>query len=162
MIIVVVYVYDIIFTSDLQIVSVNFSSDMNKEFEISLLGELTFFLGLQVYQSEKWIFILQNKYIKAMLKKFKLEDSNSVSTPMVTNCKLSKDDDSLEVYHTMYIYMIGRLLYVTATRPDVMQVVGLVARFQSILKETHVNIVERILKYLKGTMDYGLWYPKSQ
>ena len=131
MIIVVVYVDDIIFGSDLQIMSVNFASDMKKEIEMSMLGELTFFLGLQVYQSDKGIFISQTKYIKDMLKKFKMEDSKPVSTPMVTSCKLRKDDEFLEVYHIMYRYMIGSLLYVTTTRPDVMQVIGLVSRFQS-------------------------------
>ena len=100
---------------------------MNKEFKMSMLGELTFFLGLQVYQIDKGIFISQTKYIKDMLKIFK--DSKPIGTPMITCCKLSKDDESLEVYHTMFRSIIGSLLYVTATRPDVMQVVGLVARF---------------------------------
>ena len=86
MIIIVVYVDDIIFGSDLQIPSVKFSSEMKKEFEMSMLGELTFFLGLQVSQSEKGIFISQTKYIKEMLKKFKMEESKLVSTPMVIGC----------------------------------------------------------------------------
>ena len=81
---------------------------------------------------------------------------------MITGCKLSKDDESLEVDHTMYRSMIGSLLYVTATWLDVMQVVGLVYRFHSSPKETHVTVVKIIFKYFKGTMDYGLWYPKSQ
>ena len=85
-----------------------------------MLGELTLFLGLQVYQKEKGIFISQNKYIKDMLKRFKMEDSKAVGTLMITGCKLSKDDESLEVDHTMYRSMIGSLLYVTATRPYVM------------------------------------------
>ena len=80
---------------------------------------------------------------------------------MVTGCKLSKDDESLEVDHTMYRSMIGSPLYVTDTKPDVMQVVGVVSRFQSAPKETHLAVVKRILIYLKGTIDYGLWYPKS-
>ena len=75
---------------------------------------------------------------------------------MVTGCKLSKDDESLEVDHTMYKSMIGILLYVTTTRPYVMHVVGLVSRFQSTPKETHVAAVKRMLRYLKGTMDYGI------
>ena len=81
---------------------------------------------------------------------------------MIICCKLSKDNESLEVEHTMYIFMIGSLLYVIATRPDVIQVVGLVSRFQSSPKETHVTAVKIIFKYLKGTMEYGLWYPKIQ
>ena len=103
----------------------------------------------------------QTKYIKDMLKKFKMEESKPVSTPMVTSCKLSKNDESLEVDHTMYRSMIGSLLYVTTTRPDAMQDAGLVSRFQSTPKETHVVVVKRILRYLKAIVDYGLWYPKG-
>ena len=97
MIIATFYVDDIIFGSNLQILSVNFASEMNKEFEVSMLGELKFFLGLQVYQWDKGIFISQTKYIKDMLKKFKMEDSKPVNTPMTTRCKLRKNDESLEV-----------------------------------------------------------------
>ena len=79
---------------------------------------------------------------------------------MVTGSKFIKDDESLEVYHTMYRSIIGSLLYVTSTILDVMQVVGLVSIFQSTPKETHVAAIKIILKYIKGTMDYGLWYPK--
>ena len=80
---------------------------------------------------------------------------------MVMGCKLRKDDESLEVDHTTYRSMIGSLLYVTTTRPDVMQDLGLVSIFQSAPKETHDASVKIILRYLKGTVDYGLWYPKS-
>ena len=80
---------------------------------------------------------------------------------MVTGSKFIKDDESLEVDHTMYRSIIGSLLYVTSTRLDVMQVVGLVSIFQSTPKETHVAAIKIILKYIKGTVDYGLWYPKS-
>ena len=95
-----------------------------------------------------------------MSKTFKMEDYKPISTHMVTGCELSKHDESLEVYHTMYRSMIGSLLYVTNTRPDVIQVVGLVSRLQLAPKETHVAAVKRIRRYLKGTVDYGLWYPK--
>ena len=111
MIILVVYVDDIIFGSNLQFLSVDFSSEMKKEFKMSMLGELAFFLGLQVYQTNEGIFISQTKYIKDMLKKFKMEDSKPIGTPMVTGCKLNKDDESLQVDHTMFRSMIGSLLY---------------------------------------------------
>ena len=101
MIIVVGYVDDIIFGSNLQILSVNFASEMKEEFEMSMFDELTFFLGLKVYQIDKGIFISQMKYIKDMLKRFNMEEYKPVSTPMITGCKLSMDDESLEVDHTM-------------------------------------------------------------
>ena len=155
MIIVVGYVDDIIFASNLQILSLDFASEMKNEFEMSMLGELTFFIGLQVHQTNEGIFISQTNYIKDMLKIFSMEDSKSVSTPMIIGCKLSKDDVSLEVDNTMYRSMIVSMLYVTATRLDVMQDAGLVPRFQSIPKETHVTAVKSISNYLKGTMEYG-------
>ena len=96
-----------------------------------------------------------------MLKKFEMEDCKPVSTPMITSCKLSKDDESKEVDQKLYSSMIGSLLYVTTSRPDVMQAVGLVARFQANPKEGHVLAIKRIFRYLKGTTEFGLWYPKG-
>ena len=87
MIVVVVYVDDIIFGSNLTIMRGKSATKMKEEFEMYMLGEIYFFLGLQVTQSEKGIFISQTKYIKEMLKKFQMEDTKPVSTPMVTGCK---------------------------------------------------------------------------
>jgi hypothetical protein len=100
---------------------------MQNEFEMSLLGELSFFLGLQIHQSNQGIFISQTKYIREMLKRFGMEDCKPVITPMQTSCKLRKDDDSKSTDQRKYRSMIGSLLYVTASRPDVMQEVGQVA-----------------------------------
>jgi hypothetical protein len=94
---------------------------------MSLLGELSFFLGLQIRQSNQGIFIYQTKYIREMLKRFGMEDCKPVITPMQTSCKLSKDDNSKSIDQRQYRSMIGSLLYVTASRPDVMQAVGEVA-----------------------------------
>jgi hypothetical protein len=135
---------------------------MQIEFEMSMIGELSYFLGLQVKQSSAGIFISQEKYLKEILKKFQMEDSSTVSTPMVVGCKLSKDDISPDVDQRTYRSMIGSLLYITASRPDIMQVVGMVGRFQSAPKQSHLAAVKRIFKYLKGTMTYGLWYPRNQ
>jgi hypothetical protein len=93
---------------------------MQNEFEMSLLGELSFFLGLQIHQSNQGIFISQTKYIIEMLKKFGMEYCKPVITPMQTNCKLRKDDDSKSTYQRQYNSMIGSLLYVTTSRPNVM------------------------------------------
>ena len=96
-----------------------------------------------------------------MLNKFQMEDSNPVSTPMVSGCKLSKDDASSEVDQKMYRSMIGSLLYITTSRPDIMHAVGMVGRFQAAPKQSHLLAVKRIFKYLKGTLSYGLWYPRN-
>jgi hypothetical protein len=97
---------------------------MHNEFEMLLLGELSFFLGLQIRQSNQGIFISQTKYIREMLNRFGMEDCKPIITPMQTSCKLRKDDDSKSTDQRQYRSMIGNLLYVTSSRPDVMQVVG--------------------------------------
>jgi hypothetical protein len=96
-----------------------------------------------------------------MLKKFGMEDCKPISNPMVIGCKLRKDDESKETDQRPYRSMIGILLYVTTSRPDVMQVVGQIAIFQSTLKENHVLEVKIIFRYIKGTTEYGLWYPQG-
>ncbi len=96
---------------------------------MSLLGELVFFIGLQISQQSNGIFISQSKYIKKMMKRFQMEECKPVSTLMVTGYKLSNDNESTEVDTNLYRSMIGSLLYVTASRPDVMHAVGLVGRF---------------------------------
>jgi hypothetical protein len=110
MIIIVVYVDDIIFGSNVDKLRKKFVEEMQSEFEMSMLGELSFFLGLQISQSNKGIFISQMKYIKEMLKKFKMEDCKPVSTPMTTGCKLNKDDESMEADKKLYRSMIGQLV----------------------------------------------------
>ena len=90
-----------------------FATKVQSDFKMSLLGELTYFLGLKIYQKEKGIFICQAKYIKEMLKKFKMEDFKPILTPVVTGCKLSIDDSSKDVDQMLYKSMISSLLYVT-------------------------------------------------
>jgi hypothetical protein len=123
---------------------------MQNEFEMSLLGELSFFLGLQMCQSNQGIFVSQTKNIREMLKRSRMEDCKPVNTPMQTNCKLRKDDDSKSIDPRKYMSMIDKLLYVTTSRTNVMQVVGQVARFQAAPRESHVIVVKRIFKYIKG------------
>jgi hypothetical protein len=122
-----IYVDDIVFGSTNDRLSQKFAKDMQNEFEMSLLGELSFFLGLQICQSNQGIFISQTKYIREMIKRFGMEDCKLVTTPMQTSCKLSKDDDSKSTDQRQYRSMIGSLLYVTTSRPYVMQAVGQVA-----------------------------------
>ena len=134
---------------------------MESEFEMSMIGELSFFLGLQITQTTEGLFLSQEKYLKEVLKRFQMEDSSPVSTPMVVGCKLSKNDVSPDADQRMCRSMIGSLLYITTYCPDIMQAVYMVGRFQSATKQSHVVAVKRIFKYLKGTMTYGLWYPRN-
>ncbi|KAH9705479.1 hypothetical protein KPL70_011888 [Citrus sinensis] len=137
-----------------------FSSCMSKEFEMSMMGELKYFLGLQIKQYEEGIFINQAKYVKDLLKRFGIDDSKTKNTPMSTTTKLDKDEKGKEVDIKMYRCMIGSLLYFTASRPDIMFSVCLCARFQC-PKESHLLAVKRIFRYLSGTIDIGLWYPRG-
>jgi Asp-tRNA(Asn)/Glu-tRNA(Gln) amidotransferase C subunit len=126
---------------------------VQNEFEMSLIRELSFFLGLQIRQRNQGIFISQTKYIREMIKRFRIEYCKPVTTPMQTSCKLRKDDDSKSTDQRQYKSMIGRLLYVTTSRLDVMQALGKVACFQATPKERHVVAVKRIFRYLKGTKE---------
>ncbi|GJZ90766.1 retrovirus-related pol polyprotein from transposon TNT 1-94 [Tanacetum coccineum] len=119
-IIVQIYVDDIIFESTYQELCDDFSKIMHDEFEMSMMGELNFFLGLQIKQLEDGIFFNQSKYVKEMLKKFGLEDSKLIKTPMSSETKLTRDEDGEPVDDTKYHGMIGSLLYLTASHPDIM------------------------------------------
>ncbi|GJR50184.1 retrovirus-related pol polyprotein from transposon TNT 1-94 [Tanacetum coccineum] len=113
-------------------------------FEMSMMGELNFFLGLQIKQMEDDIFFNQSKYIKEMLKKFGLEDSKPMKTPMSFDTKLMKDEECESIDSTKYRGMIGSLLYLTESRPDIMFSVCLCARFQEAPKTSHLEAVKRI------------------
>ncbi|GJR11673.1 retrovirus-related pol polyprotein from transposon TNT 1-94 [Tanacetum coccineum] len=161
LIIIQIYVDDIIFGSTCQEMCDRFAKIMHDEFEMSMMGELNFFLGLQIKQLDDGIFFNQSKYIKEMLKKFGLEDSKPIKTPMSTETKLTRDEDGESVDNTKYRGMIGSLLYLTASRPDIMFSVCLCARFQEDPKTSHLEAVKRIFRYIKGTTHLGLWYPKG-
>jgi len=121
---------------------------MQGKFEMSMLSEMNVFLGLLIIQLDKGIFIFQSKYVEELLKFFGMDDSKPMSTPMITKCKLSKDDDSPKEDQKRYRSMIRGLLYLTHTRPDIMNAVGLVARFQANPRESHVVAIKRIFRYL--------------
>ena len=120
--------------------------------------ELTFFLGLQVQQMTDGIFISQDKYVADVLKKFGFQDVKSASTPMETQKPLLPDDGSPKVDLKLYMSMIGSLMYLTASRPDIMFSVCVCARFQVTPNTSHMNAVKRIFRYLKGHPNLGLWY----
>ena len=117
---------------------------MANEFEMSMIGELSYFLDLQIKQLKNRTFISQGKYIKDMLKKFRMNDAKSISTPMGTNGNFDSDASGNMVDQKMYRSMIGSLLYVTASRPDVMFSVCMCARFQASPRESFEGYIENI------------------
>ncbi|GJZ32016.1 uncharacterized mitochondrial protein-like protein [Tanacetum coccineum] len=134
---------------------------MHDKFQMSSMGELTFFLGLQVQQKHDGIFISQDKYVTEILKKFDFATIKTASTPMEPNKALVKDEEAEDVDVHLFRSMIGSLMYLTASRPDITFAVCVCARFQVTPKTSHLNVVKRIFRYLKGQPKLGLWYPKD-
>ncbi|GKA64716.1 retrovirus-related pol polyprotein from transposon TNT 1-94 [Tanacetum coccineum] len=156
-----VYVDDIIFGSTNLNYCTQFSNLMVKRFEMSIIGEIKFFLGLQVNQFLNGIFINQSKYIYNILKRFGMENCDTVPTIMVEQAKLKLDLVRKPVDHTDYRIMIGSLMYLTSSRPDIMFATCICARYQANPNEHHVSDVKRIFRYLKGTINLVPWYPKD-
>ncbi|GKE41897.1 putative ribonuclease H-like domain-containing protein, partial [Tanacetum coccineum] len=156
-----VYVDDIIFGSTKKSLYVEFKSLMHKKFQMSSMGELTFFLWLQVMQRDDGIFISQDKYVADILKKFDFVTMKTTSTPIETNKALLKDEEVEDVDVHLYRSMIGSLMYLTTSRPDIMFAVCACARFQVTPKVSGLHAVKRIFRYLKGQPKLGLWYPRD-
>ncbi|GJT80266.1 retrovirus-related pol polyprotein from transposon TNT 1-94 [Tanacetum coccineum] len=156
-----IYVDDIIFGSTNPKYSKRFEKLMHSRFEMSLMGEMKFFLGLQIHQSPKGIFINQAKYALEILKKHNMDNCHSIGTPLATKPKLDVDLSGEPVDQSDYRSKIGSLMYLTSSRPDLVQAVCYCARYQARPTQKHLKEVKRIFKYLKGTINMGLWYPKD-
>nr|GEX07702.1 putative ribonuclease H-like domain-containing protein [Tanacetum cinerariifolium] len=156
-----IYVDDIIFGVTNKDLCQSFEKLMKDKFQISSMEELTFFLGLQVKQNKDEIFISQDKYVAEILKKFRLTEGKSASTPIDTEKPLLKDPDGEDVDVHTYKSMIGSLMYLTSSRPDIKFAVCVCARFYVTPKASHLHAVKRIFRYLKGKPHLGLWYPKD-
>ncbi|WJX48053.1 hypothetical protein P8452_34667 [Trifolium repens] len=153
-----IYVDDIVFGGMSNTMVQHFVQQMQSEFEMSLVGELTYFLGLQIKQMDDTIFISQSKYARNIIKKFGMDNATHKRTPAPTHLKLTKDEKGISVDQSLYRSMIGSLLYLTASRPDITYAVGVCARYQADPKVSHLTQVKRILKYVNGTSDYGIMY----
>jgi hypothetical protein len=156
-----IYVDDIIFGSTNKSTCEEFSRIMIQKFKLSMMGELKYFLGFQVKQLQEGTFISQTKYIQDILNKFGMKDAKPIKTPMGTNGHLDLDMGGKSVDQMVYRSMIGSLLYLCASRPDIMLSVCMCARFQADPKEVHLRAVNRIMRYLVYTPKFGLWYPKG-
>ncbi|KAI3807431.1 hypothetical protein L1987_23359 [Smallanthus sonchifolius] len=157
-----VYVDDIIFGYTNEGMCREFEQVMKYKSEMSNMGELSFFLGLQVSQREDGIYLHQTKYVQDILSKYKMNDSSTYGTPIPVNHGLHLNKDEKDVDCRLYHGMIGSLMYLTASRPDIMFAVCLCSRFQSQPNESHMIAVKRIFRYLKGKPLLGLWYSKHQ
>jgi hypothetical protein len=156
-----IYVDDIIFGATLDSLAHEFFEEMKQEFEMSMIGELNYFLGLQVKQTVEGIFISQSKYAKDLVKRFGLDGKSRARTPMSTSVKISSDLAGKSIDPSLYRSMIGSLLYLTASRPDIAFSAGVCARFQANPIESHLTAVKCIIRYVNDTLSYGIWYSRE-
>ena len=160
-IIVSIYVDDVIFTGDDEGMLSEFKDSMLKEFDMSDLGSMHFFLGIEVLQRHDGIFICQRKYALEILKRFGMSESNEVHSPIIPGFKISKDKEGICVDETQFKQLVGSLMYLTATRPDMMFVTSLVSRYMARPTNLHLQAAKRALRYLRGTVNYGIFYRRS-
>jgi hypothetical protein len=128
------------------------------EFEMSDIGLMHYFLGMKVWQEEGHIFLGQGKYAAAILSRFQMEDCRPMSTPMITNWKNFSASDSQLVDATVYRQLIGSLMYLVNTRPDICFVVNTLSQHMVELRSVHMIGAKHVLRYIAGTIDYGLDY----
>ncbi|GJY79854.1 putative ribonuclease H-like domain-containing protein [Tanacetum coccineum] len=157
----VIIIDDIIFASTDHNACNTFSKEMSSKFQMSMMGQMSFFLGLQVSQSPGGIFINQAKYALETLKKYGMNLSDPVDTPMVDRLKLDEDLMGIPVDQTRFRGMVGSLMYLIASRPDLVFAVCMCARYQAKPTKKHFEAIKRVFRYLKGTINMGLWYPKD-
>jgi len=125
------------------------------------LGKMSYFLGVEVMQSEKGIFISQGKYAREVLDRFGMSNSKAVGNPIVPCNKLTKEGNEAKVDAKKFKQMVGSLMYLTETRPDLMYAVSLVSRYMEAPDESHLQAVKRIMRYLKGTEKFGILYKRK-
>jgi Reverse transcriptase (RNA-dependent DNA polymerase) len=158
MLVVCLYVDDMIYMGTNEELVEQFRSSMKHQFEMSDLGMLHYFLGLEVEQESGSIFVSQRKYARDLLKKFGMHNCKPASTPMNVNEKLVKEDGTGSADGTKFRSLVGGLIYLTHTRPDISYAVGVISRYMQNPTKHHFGVAKRILKYISGTADYGLWY----
>lgn len=162
LLIVCLYVDDLIFTGSSSTMFDDFKQSMMNEFEMSDLGLMHYFLGYEVAQNSAGIFISQKKYVREILERFQMTNCNSVGTPVELGLKLTKDHEGKKVDSTLYKQIVGSLMYLTGTRPDIMHAVSLISRYMETPTELHLLAAKRILRYLQGTISFGILYEKGE
>ncbi|GKF53805.1 retrovirus-related pol polyprotein from transposon TNT 1-94 [Tanacetum coccineum] len=125
-----------------------FSNEMSSKFQMSMMGQMSFFLGLQVSQNPGGIFINQSKFALEILKKFGMDSCDPVDTPMMDRFKLDEDPLGIPFDHTRFHSMVGSLMYLTSSRPDLVFVVCMCARYQASPTKKHLKALKRVFRYL--------------
>ncbi|KAK2392639.1 putative mitochondrial protein [Trifolium repens] len=161
MLIICLYVDDLLVTGSSLVEIKNFKSQMQSEFEMTDLGKLTYFLGMELLETSGGIVLHQAKYAKEILRKFEMVDCNSSVTPADTKVKIEDDDTSEAVDSTMFRQLVGSLRYLCQSRPDISYAVGYISRFMSKPLKSHFLAAKRILRYINGTVHYGVLFPYS-
>ncbi|CAJ2672171.1 unnamed protein product [Trifolium pratense] len=159
--IVCLYVDDLIFTGTDEAMFSDFKNVMMADFDMTDLGKMKYFLGIEVVQTTSGLFIGQKKYAKEVLKRFHMENCNPVGTPTEPGLKLSSDLDGERIDSTYFKQIVGSLMYLTTTRPDIMYAVCLISRYMESPTELHLKVAKRVFRYLKGTTDFGIFYMKN-
>lgn len=162
LLIVSLYVDDLIFTGNDREMCDEFKNSMMLEFEMTYLGLVKHFLGVEVKQCSEGIFICQRRYAREVLARFGMDESNAVKNPIVPGTKLQKDEGDAKVDETVFKQVVGSLMYLTVTRPDLMYGVCLISRFMSAPRESHWLAAKRILRYIKGTTELGVFYKRGE
>jgi hypothetical protein len=157
LVILLLYVDDLFLTEDKKLITKS-KRKLATEFEMKDLGMMHYFLGLEVWQRPSEIFLNQGKYTVEILKRFRMMDCKAMPTPMVTNLKLLSDTSSETMDATIYRQMIGSLMYLTNTRPDIRFAVNTLSQYMVKPRGVHLFRAKHVMRYLKGTIDYGLTY----
>ncbi|GKA47590.1 retrovirus-related pol polyprotein from transposon TNT 1-94 [Tanacetum coccineum] len=155
-----IYVDDLMYTGNDERMLEDFKCSMKGEFEMTDLGKMRYFLGIEVFQTPAGIHVSQQRYAIEILTRFNMLDCNAVVNPIVPGCKL-KQEEGGPVDETLFKKLVGSLMYITTTRPDIQFVVSYISRFMSKPTDVHLAAAKRVIRYLQGTLDYGIWYKRG-
>jgi len=162
LLIVSLYVDDLIYTGNDVSLCHSFKKSMMSEFDMTNLGRMRYFLGVEILQDSKGIFMCQRKYAQDVLSRFGMKNCKAVKNPIVLGTKLSRENAGTKVDATLFKKVVGSLMYLTTTRPDLMYGVSLISRFMANPTETHWTAAKRLLRYLKGTTEFGIYYKRGE
>jgi hypothetical protein len=157
-IVIVIYVDDLIIIGDKDVDIFDLKKLLKQKFEMKDLGKLRYFLGIEVIQSPKGIWLLQRQYALNKLSEYGMTGCKPILIPLEQNVKLSADEGDLMEDTTMYIRIMGSLIYMTITSPYLSYVVGMVSQFMQTPRKPHLDVVKRILRYIKHTLQCGIFY----